>query len=105
MPHLIKDDTEYEMWHQSLEPDNNLPVLLTARYPGISVSYDMGWQQHSSGRRYASPSGHAFFVGGLSCKPVSLEVKSKICNYCATWKKKNPAEVSVPLHSCTLAEP
>jgi hypothetical protein len=33
-----KDDTDYEMWRQSLEPDNNLPVLSTARYPAISVS-------------------------------------------------------------------
>jgi hypothetical protein len=67
------------------------------------VSYDMGWQQRSSGRRYASPSGHAFFVGGLSRKPIQLEVKSKICNFCSTWKKRNPGDLlPVPLHSCTM---
>jgi hypothetical protein len=52
----------------------------------------MGWQQRSSGKKYASPSGHAFFVGGLSRKPVAIEIKSKICNFCAAWKKKHPPE-------------
>jgi hypothetical protein len=96
-----KDETDFDNWRKSLDT-NNLPILSTSKYPAISVSYDMGWQQRSSGRRYASPSGHAFFVGGLSRKPVSLEVKSKICNFCSNWKKKHPEDSLIPLHSCTM---
>jgi hypothetical protein len=98
-----KDDTDFANWLNSVKGNNNnMPVLSTAKYPAISVSYDMGWQQRSSGCRYASPSGHGFFVGGLSRKPISMEVKSKICNYCATWKKKNPEDVPVPIHTCVM---
>jgi hypothetical protein len=46
----------------------------------------------------------------LSRKPVAIEIKSKICNFCAAWKKKHPPEDGdsdndlpvVPPHSCTI---
>jgi hypothetical protein len=72
------------------------------------VSFDMGWQQRSSRVRYNSPSGHSFFVGGLSQKPISLQVKIRICNYCTEWKKRNPPSEEFPeglpvgVHSCTI---
>jgi hypothetical protein len=63
----------------------------------------MGWQQRSSGKRYNSPSGHAFFVGGLSRKPIAVQVKSKICNYCSSWNKKDANNgLPVPTHLCTI---
>jgi hypothetical protein len=35
--------------------------------------------------------------------PIQLEVKSKICNFCSTWKKRNPGDLlPVPLHFCTM---
>jgi hypothetical protein len=102
-----KDESDVLNWRNSLRKDV-ATVFNKAKYPAISVSYDMGWQQRSSGKKYNSPSGHAFFVGGLLRKPIALQVKSRICNYCANWRKKHPPTVElpegppVPIHSCTL---
>jgi hypothetical protein len=96
------DETDFANWKNSLDPDNAL-VYSKAKYPKISVSFDMGWQQRSSGVRYNLPSGHSFFVGGLSRKPISLQVKSRIC-----WKKRNPPSEEFPeglpvrVHSGTI---
>jgi hypothetical protein len=64
----------------------------------------MGWQQQSSGKKYNSPSGHALFVGGYSRKPIALQVKSRICNFCLSWKKKHPLpdDLPPPEHLCTI---
>jgi hypothetical protein len=100
-----KDESDLITWKNSLS--SNI-VYSTAKYPSISVSFDMGWQQRSSGVRYNSPSGHAFFVGGLCRKPIALQVKSRICNYCLAWKKKNPPSEEFPdglpvaPHACTI---
>ena len=32
----------------------------------LTVTYEMGWQKRSSGRRYDSSSGHAFIIGARS---------------------------------------
>jgi hypothetical protein len=102
-----KDESDLVQWKNSLTSDN--VVYSTAKYPRISVSsFDMGWQQRSSGVKYNSPSGHSFFVGGLSRKPISLQVKSKVCNVCASWKKMHPPSEDFPdglpvgQHSCTI---
>jgi hypothetical protein len=84
---------------KTLRKNNNM-VYSTSKYPAISVSYDMVWQQRRSGKRYASPSGHAFFVGGQSRKAIYLDVKSKVCNFCATWKKKFDETTPVGYHVC-----
>jgi hypothetical protein len=99
-----KDETDVANWKNSVI---NQSAYNKAKYPTITVSFDMGWQQRSSGKRYSSPSGHAFFIGGLSRKPVAIQVKSKICNYCFAWKKKHPpidneADLPVPPHNCTI---
>lgn len=96
-----KDDNDYELWTNSLG-DNASVVLSRGKYPEINVSFDMGWQQRSSGKKYASPTGHAFFVGGLCCLPLHFILKSKICNYCSTYKKKHGQAVEVPVHRCTI---
>jgi hypothetical protein len=62
--------------------------LRKAKYPKLDVSYDMGWQQRSSGHRYASPSGDALLVGCRTRKPIALTVRSKLCNLCKAWEKK-----------------
>jgi hypothetical protein len=97
-----KDASDFAMWKMAIAGGDNPLVLNTSKYPPISVSFDMGWQQRSSGHKYASPSGHAFFVGGLSRKPIAIYVKSKICNYCASYKRKHGPEVEVPVHKCTI---
>jgi hypothetical protein len=60
----------------------------------------MAWQQRSSGNRYASPSGHALFVGGHTRKPIAFIIKSKICSYCKSWKKKHGDELEPLPHIC-----
>jgi hypothetical protein len=100
-----KDESDFITWKNSLT--NQTMVYSKAKYPAISVSFDMGWQQRSSGVRYNSPSGHAFFVGGLCRKPIAVRVKSRICNFCSAWKKKHPPSEDIPEglpvapHECT----
>ena len=94
------DANDFMLWQQSLKRDSAFN-LSTTKYPKLSVSFDMGWQQRSSGNRYASPSGHVLFVGGRSRKPILLVIKSKMCNFCSSWKKKdNPLELPMPVHKC-----
>jgi hypothetical protein len=102
-----KDETDLAAWKNSLVDKDT--VYAKAKYPSINASFDMGWQQRSSGVRYNSPSGHALFVGGYCRKPIAMQVKSRICNYCASWKKKHPPEADeladelpVPPHACTI---
>ena len=39
--------------------------LSALNMPQLTVIYDMGWQQWSSGNKYNSVSGHAFCIGGM----------------------------------------
>jgi hypothetical protein len=89
------DENDYKLWTSSLTDE----TVVVTRHPKLSVSYDMAWQQRNSGHVYASPSGHAFLVGKHCRKPLCLVIKSKLCNYCSTYAKKNPG-VDIPLHDC-----
>jgi hypothetical protein len=94
------DPNDFMLWEQSLQANATFE-LSKSKYPQLQVSFDMGWQQRSSGHRYNSRSGHAMLVGSLTCKPLSLVIKSKICNFCKAWKKRdNPYELEVPKHTC-----
>jgi hypothetical protein len=99
---LVQDHHDFDIWKSSLKPDFVGP-LMHAKYPQITVSFDMAWQQRSSGNSYNSPSGHAIFVGALTRKPLILCVKSKLCNECRWYKKKNPNDAEAvfqPDHQC-----
>lgn len=94
------DPVDFVLWQQSLKEDATFD-LPKDKYPKINVSFDMGWQQRSSGNRYASPSGHAILAGGSSRKPVAMCVKSKLCNCCSSWNKKPNIEgLPCPIHTC-----
>ena len=58
------DNHDFDLWKQALSDDNF--ELSLSNYGRIDVSYDMAWQQRSSGHKYNSPSGHALLVGQLS---------------------------------------
>ena len=45
----------------------------------LTVTYDMGWQKRSSGRRYDSSSGHAFIIGERSKGIIGVVLYSKAC--------------------------
>jgi hypothetical protein len=62
----------------------------------------MAWQQRNSGHRYNSASGHGLLVGGLTRKPILMNVKSKLCSVCFTWKKRHEDLDfhPVPKHHC-----
>lgn len=62
---------------------------------GLNVSYDMGWNKRSSGRRYDSLSGHAFMVGCYSKKILLAGVKSKSCAKCDKKKTVTVVVMSV----------
>jgi hypothetical protein len=93
------DENDFKLWRLALT-DKTI-VLTHPKYARIDCSFDMGWQQRSSGNRYASPSGDALLVGSCTRKPISMMIKSKLCNYCKTWKKnKNNDGVDPPEHDC-----
>lgn len=78
-----------------------LDLKKDAGYPKLNVSFDMGWQQRSSGHRYNSQSGHALFIGKETRLPVAMVIKSKICNFCTAWKSKAAHQgFDPPLHEC-----
>jgi hypothetical protein len=86
---------EFYLWQQATKGEVQLDV---AKYPGVSASFDMAWQQWNSGNRYASPSGHDLLVGKYT--PVSICIKSKTCNFCKSWIKKKGAGTPVEGHDC-----
>jgi hypothetical protein len=90
------NNRHFELWKQA---SNGTVILPTLNYPKLKVTFDMAWQQRSSGKKYASPSGHALFFGGYTRRPISVCNKSKLCNYCVTFKSRNP-DIKVPLHDC-----
>ena len=55
--------------------ENNNKVKLT-------VTYDMGWQNRSSGRRYDSSSVYAFIICGRSKGVIGMVIYSKACRKC-----------------------
>jgi hypothetical protein len=94
------ESLHFDLWKQALD---GTIVLPKSNYPKIRVSFDMAWQQRSSGNRYASPSGHALFVGGFTRKPISMVIKSKLCNYCLSFKRRVAnVGLEVPLHDCLM---
>ena len=66
--------------------------------PELTVSYDMGWQQRSSGRKYDSDSGHGLMIGMHSRKIIGFKIKSKQCRICKVAAKK---KIPAPKHICS----
>ena len=52
------------------------------------MTYEMGWQKRSSGRRYDSSSGHAFSVGKRSKGIIGMVPYSKACRKCDAADKR-----------------
>jgi hypothetical protein len=97
----LYDVNEFNNWKSSLDESSGV-VIPKHKYPKISASFDMAWQQRNSGNRYNSPSGHGLLVGARTRKPIALVLKSKYCNYCKTWKRKEANNgIPVPEHQCT----
>jgi hypothetical protein len=94
----VQDNNDFDQWKEALKKDENGMILGNAKYANIDVSFDMGWQQRSSGNRYASLSGDALLVGCMTRKPVAFIVKSKICNFCKAWNNKKLEDP--PWHDC-----
>jgi hypothetical protein len=93
-----QDHNEFDQWKQAPKKHENGMVLGLPKYAKIDCSFDMGWQQRSSGNRYASQSGDALLVGCITRKPIAMIVKSKLCNFCNAWNKKNLEDP--PPHDC-----
>ena len=66
---------DYSWWKNLSEEARMIPENMLR----LTVSFDMGWQQRSSGK-FNSNSGHAFCIGGYSKKILYYCVKSKVCN-------------------------
>jgi hypothetical protein len=96
----LDDNNDFFLWK---EANAGRVQLNASKRPALSVSFDMAWQQRSSGNRYNSASGHALLVGKHTRRPLALCIKSKFCNVCKAWSKKedtaNFLDV-VPPHHC-----
>ena len=80
--HIIGYNQSYVDWCAlSDKGKNNNKVKLT-------VTYDMGWQKISSGRRYESSSGHAFIIGGRSTGINVMVPYYKSCQNCDAAEKR-----------------
>jgi len=85
-------------------PTKNDPAGLLRQ--GLTVSIDMGWQKHSSGNRYDSPSRVSIMIGALSKTILQRHVCGKLCSVCSVPKNNNnkvPNSNSAPRrHRCPL---
>jgi len=93
------NESDFETWKRSIDPLVATPPLPLERHPRINASNDTAWQQKGSGHTHNSPSGHSLMFGHHTRKPLVYAVKSKVCNYCNAFKKKQP-NVDVPPHDC-----
>ena len=84
---LERKNQSYGEWcAQTDKGKNNNKVKLT-------VTYDMGWQKRSSGRRYDSSTRHAFIIGARSKGIIGMVLYSKACRKCdAAEKRREEAE-------------
>ncbi|MGL5934520.1 MAG: hypothetical protein ACRCZI_02740, partial [Cetobacterium sp.] len=97
---LSMTEVDYNVWKMWTKDEQSIGDLPFERWPQLSATYDMAWQQRSSGHVYNSVSGHGSLFGSFSRKIIGLVIKSKHCTYCKTFMKKNPEEQGVPMHSC-----
>ena len=59
----------------------------------LTVTYDMGWQKRSSGRRYESSSRHTFIIGERRSGVIGMFLYSKTCQkFDAAEKRGEEAE-------------
>ena len=88
----------FQLWKSALPKMGNNVVLQQNNYAKVCASFDMGWQKR--GKQHNSPSGHAFFVGKHTRKPICGDIKSKLCAYCKSWHQKRGEGIAPPNHYC-----
>ena len=106
---VVDDDGDYVQWKESVQKKVNQTTevngleLPTRKYPVINGSYDAAWQQKNSGHRYDSPSGHGLIFSQHTRKPLCYGVRSKLCGFCSSFKKKNPGatDEDITAHDCS----
>jgi len=70
------------------------------KYPTITASTDVAWQQRACGRQCNSCSGHCLFVGQLTRKPIAKQIYSRSCSICKGFYRKHEVTEAVPEHDC-----
>jgi len=70
------------------------------KWPVLTVSTDMAWQQRACGKQYNSCSGHCLFVGQLTRKPLAKQIYSRSCSVCRGFYRKHEVHEQVPEHEC-----
>ena len=79
---LKHNNKSYGEWcAQTDKGKNNNKVKLT-------VTYDVGWQKRSSGRRYDSSSGHALIIGARIKGIIGMVLYSKACSKCDSTENR-----------------
>jgi hypothetical protein len=97
---LSMNEFDYNIWKMWTQDEAGLGTLPVDRMPQLSATYDMAWQQRTSGHVYNSVSGHGSLFRTHSRKLIGLVIKSKHCKYCKAFTKNNPGEDQVPFHDC-----
>jgi len=70
------------------------------KWPLLTASTDMAWQQRACGKQHNSCSGHCLFVGQLTRKPISKQIYSRSCSMCKAFYRKHEVTDQVPPHDC-----
>ena len=95
----MEEDPDFDLSEWQLAVNGNDESYRKSKYPCITGSMDTGWQKRCSGRRYDSLSGHSFFVGSKTRKPIMADLASKFCRICIPYLTK---ELEPPAHDCTI---
>ena len=89
-----------ELWphfHASLTSNDPKDETINEKIIELVAGIDMGWQKRSSGKRYDSPSGHMFLVGGYTGKIIRYHACFKFCAKCMMAQKRG---IEPALHNC-----
>ena len=79
---LERNNQSYVEWCAQTDNEKNKNKVK------LTVTYDMGWQKRSSGRRYDSSSGHTFIIGTKSKGIIGMVLYSKSCRKCDAAEKR-----------------
>ena len=79
--------------------DNPAGPFPEASMPHVKASNDMRGQKRSIGRRHESLSGHSFFCGAVTRKPIVMVLMQKYCHNCSLADTANVTPVD---HTCSI---
>ena len=101
--YLQQKGTDEEIVATINETDNPVEQnLLETETPmhRVQASYDMGWQVHSLGNKYGSPTGHGLLLGAITKKVMDSVIFNKKCAKCTKNETRTGNNNAIKMHNC-----